>query len=327
MSTDDLDRRIHDALQFQGDQLSEDSLTPGRPPSGPTGWLARHRWAIPLVAAAAVAAIAGGTTIAVTVTRGDHHRSAAPALSSSGPAPSSAVPSSAAPSSAVPSTASHTTAAPSSPAQSSASSTVPTPTFVLGYQPLWPFGDYARARAWQLESRTSGVQPWHLDAPQTALGFASGYLGFTELNRVTSSRVAADGAHVGVGYLNPNGVAQTAAVLHLVRFGPDADSPWEVVGTDDTSFSLEQPSYGSTVSSPMTVGGHITGVDEAIVLSVRSLAGGIVNSPVSPLPAGGDHQPWSAPVAFHGSGTLTIVAYIGGHLQRVERFAVQGVHT
>jgi len=28
-------------------------------------------------------------------------------------------------------------------------------------------------------------------------------------------------------------------VLHLVRFGNDPDSPWEVVGSDDTTFSLD----------------------------------------------------------------------------------------
>ena len=53
-------------------------------------------------------------------------------------------------------------------------------------------------------------------------------------------------------------------------FGPDADSPWEVVGSDDTTFSVEQPAYGSTVQSPMLVGGHITGVDENIRVMLDS---------------------------------------------------------
>lgn len=203
----------------------------------------------------------------------------------------------------------------------------PPATFTLGYQPLWPFDNYAQARAWQIDARATGSQPWHLDPGQTALSFARGYLGFTELTRVTSTRLAADGAHEGIGYLDPNGVARSAAVVHLVRFGTGPDAAWEVVGTDDTTLSLERPAYGSTVTSPMTVGGHITGVDEAIVVSVRSIGTGVVSQPVAPVPAGGTNTAWSAAVRYTASGVLTVVAYTGGHLQRVERFAVQGVHT
>jgi hypothetical protein len=77
---------------------------------------------------------------------------------------------------------------------------------------------------------------------------------------VTSTVYDRTGAHIGVGYKLPTTgrlATATAAVLHLVRFGTDQDSPWEVVGSDDDlfSFSLEQPIYGSAVSSPMTVGG------------------------------------------------------------------------
>ncbi len=120
------------------------------------------------------------------------------------------------------------------------------------------------AKDWQAAYRSGGQQPWHLDAGQTALSFTRGYLGFNEINIVTSTRTDSIGAHIGVGYRDPNGTARTAAVLHLVRFGTDSDSPWEVVGSDDATFSLEIPAYGSVVHSPVTVGGHITGVDENI---------------------------------------------------------------
>jgi hypothetical protein len=141
--------------------------------------------------------------------------------------------------------------------------------------------------------------------------------------------VTSEGAYVGVGYRDPNRAAHTSAVLFLVRFGPDADSPWEVVGSDDTTFSLEQPAYGSQVQSPMLVGGHITGVDENIRVAVRSLGS---SSPVGGSccqPAGGNGTAWAMSVPFSApAGTvLTIVATTGGHLQTVERFAIQGVHT
>jgi hypothetical protein len=204
--------------------------------------------------------------------------------------------------------------------------------FDLGYQPLWPFATLADAQEWQASHRSGGHQPWHADAGATALAFTRGFLGFTEIDQVMSSRFDADGAHIGVGDLLPGNQRLTAAVLHLVRFGTDPDSPWEVVGSDDTSLlSLELPAYGSLVTSPVTVAGHVTrGAEPNIHVWVRQL------SSEAPLGAhcciaadGGRNMPWSGAVSFTGAtdGVLTIVASEGGHAQGVERFAIQAAHT
>ena len=105
----------------------------------------------------------------------------------------------------------------------------------------------------------------------------------------------------------------------------DTAAGWEVVGSDDTTFSIEQPAYRSAVSSPMTVGGHITGVDENITVAVHTLAGTVDR--VAAVPAGGTNSPWSVTVPFTGHGVLTVVAATGGHLIQHERFTIQGVHT
>jgi hypothetical protein len=206
-------------------------------------------------------------------------------------------------------------------------------TAYMSYQPLYPFASLADAQAWQAADRSGGHQPWHADAGATAIAFSSGWLGFNEIDTVTNTRTGADGAHIGVGYRDPNGRLRTAAVLHLVRFGTDPDSPWEVVGSDDpASFSLDTPAYGSPVTSPITVGGHIVGVDENIKVTVHRLAS---QAPVGThcctpagmaTPTGTD---WAATVSFTAApgDVLTIVAQTGGHLQAVERFAIQGVHT
>jgi hypothetical protein len=60
--------------------------------------------------------------------------------------------------------------------------------------------------------------------------------------------------------------------VHHVRFGPQSDAPWEVVGSDDTTFTVETPAYGALVTSPVTVAGRITGVDENVRVAVRQLA-------------------------------------------------------
>ena len=320
MIAPDVDDRIRRALQARAELVKEADL---RPAMAPTSTAAtghrRWQWSIPLLAAAAVAALAVGTTAVVSTLQSDrvapgHSSTPSPSLSSSpSTAPTQTSHAPTATSSAVP---------PSTSTKPGSSPNLPG-AFTLGYQPLWPFADHAQAELWR--TTAAGSQPWHADPDQTALSFTQSYLGFTELKQVTSHVIDAQGAHIGVGYLDPNGKPYTSAVLHLVRFGTASDAPWEVVGSDDTTFSLEQPAYGSSVSTPMTVGGHITGVDESIRISVRRLG---VETPVGQyccLPAGGNNSPWSQQVSFTGSGVITIVASTGGHLQGVERFAIQGV--
>jgi hypothetical protein len=195
-----------------------------------------------------------------------------------------------------------------------------------GYQLLWPFTSLADALAWQADAGPGGHQPWHARAEDTALAFAA-FLGVGDVDRVVSSIPDVSGAHVTVGFLNPAGQPVAVAVVHLVRLGSGDAPPWEVVGTDDIlGLSLDVPRYGATVSSPVAVGGRITGVDEHVV--VRAHRAGreqpVGSSPG--VPAGGEGAPWSSSVAFDpGPGTVILVASTGGHLAAVERFAVTGV--
>ncbi|MPZ12886.1 MAG: hypothetical protein GEU73_00400 [Chloroflexi bacterium] len=184
-----------------------------------------------------------------------------------------------------------------------------------------------QAAEWQRSYRSGGHQPWHLDAEQTALSFTVGFLGFTDIDRVISSSIVGDEARVAVGYPTEGGQTGVAAMIHLVRFGSEEDAPWEIVGTDDTYLELEEPPYGGTVSSPATVGGHITGVDESIRIEVRQPSSETPLGESCCVPGGGQREPWSTTVSFLGATdpVLTIAASTGGHLLGVERFAVTGV--
>ncbi|WP_131785617.1 hypothetical protein [Protofrankia symbiont of Coriaria ruscifolia] len=197
------------------------------------------------------------------------------------------------------------------------------------YQPLWPFASVADARAWQTGSSPEGHQPWHLDPAATALSFARDFLGFADIDRTLASTVTGDDARIQVGYATEGGRTGVAAVVHLARFGSGGDAPWEVVGTDDTTFSLTQPAYGASVTASLTAGGRITGIDESIHVQVRPAAGsgGQVVGEYCCLPAGGQNSTWTANVkisARPGQG-LVVVASTGGHLHGVERFTVTGV--
>jgi hypothetical protein len=194
------------------------------------------------------------------------------------------------------------------------------------YQPVWPFAGAGEAADWQRRYRSGGHQPWRLNADATALAFVR-YLGFEEIDRVTRRTVSGGDARIGVGRSSGEGSGAPAAIVHLVRFGSGSDAPWEVVGTDDTDLTLTAPAYGAAVSSPVKVGGRISGVDESIRLEARQRSSGDPIGRSCCVPAGGQGSPWSAKLTFHGATdpVVTIVASTGGHVADVERFAVTAV--
>jgi len=194
-----------------------------------------------------------------------------------------------------------------------------------GYLPLYPFAGLAEVRAWQVSYQSGGHQPWHLSPDITATAFAA-FLGYTGVTQVAHGTVSGGDAHVAVGIKLPNGTTSTSAIVHLLRFGSGKDAPWEVVGTEDTTFTLDRPAYGSTVASPVTAGGIITGVDENVRVTVHSSSG---QGPVGAYccrAAGGTSSPWSVRVTFRATPAevITIAASTGGHVATVERFAVTG---
>jgi hypothetical protein len=205
----------------------------------------------------------------------------------------------------------------------------PTPRTAGRYQLLFPFATDAEAQAWQREAAPQGHQPWHTSPEQTALAF-TGFLGFTDIDRTFgTSYPRPDDAQVTVGFLNPAEGEVRVAVIHLIRLGWGDGGPWEVVGTEDLlGLTLDLPRYGADVTSPLTVGGTITGVDEHIrVRAYRPAVSGPVGDQFG-VPGGGERTPWTTTVSFPpGPGTVLIVASTGGHLAEVERFAVTGVQS
>ncbi|WP_405059345.1 hypothetical protein OG474_42385 [Kribbella sp. NBC_01505] len=198
---------------------------------------------------------------------------------------------------------------------------------VFRYQALWPFTTEARAAEWQRSYRSGGHQPWHLDPAETALSFTQQFLGFKDIKLISSRSVRGDEAYIGVGYQIETGKKFTAAVVHLTRIGQGSDAPWEVVGTRDTDLSVTSPRYGAAAGSPLTVGGRITGVDEAIRVEVRQASSTAVLGTLCCVPAGGERTPWTGRVTFRGATdpALIVVASSGGHNQRTERFALTAV--
>jgi hypothetical protein len=292
-----------------------------RPPAGPGG--RRRGPALLAVLLAVIAVVAASVTTALVVRSNDRNAgtttpsAAPPASAPQAPSQTAAsqAPSPTAPS---PSGGVSTPASPSSPKPA-----VP----VFAFQPLWPFTGVSDAMQWQEAYLTGGHQPWHLSADVTALSFTTGYLHYTEVNKVIGTSVVGRQAWVKVGYNDPNGRPRTVANLHLAKLGTGRYAPWEVVGSRDTRLTLTIPAYGATVLSPLTVGGRITGVDESLVIQVRAQSKEQAVGQTGGIPAGGVNTPWRATVRFSArAGTvLTVAVSTGGHLAGVEQFAITGV--
>jgi hypothetical protein len=277
------------------------------------------------VAAAVVVAVAlpsiGGPDRAVM------NNPAASTTAAPAPEPTSAPPTTEAP--ATTETPPTTTETPTTEAPSATSTTTEPeepPAEEFDQPPLYPFRSLADVEEWQAAYAASGTQPWHLDAEATALSF-TGFLGFTDVDQVLDSTIDGADAYVTVGYDLPEGGLAPAAVVHLVRFGTGDDAPWEVVGTRDDRLTLDRPDYGSTVSSPLTVGGVITGVDESLRVQVRQPSSQAPLGESCCVPAGGERAPWEATVSFSGATdpALTVVVSTGGHVQDVEAFAITAI--
>lgn len=202
------------------------------------------------------------------------------------------------------------------------SSTTPAPAYAFPYQPLWPFADQSSAEKWLSDQQPSDKSAWQSDASATALRFTREFLGFTDFDRTTSVTVNSREAWVTVGQSIPDGEPTTAAKLHLARLGPADNAPWEVVGTEDTDLTLDTPAYGSPFRPVLDVGGTISGVDES--LEVQARQGSKLLGEFCCQPAGGQGSRWSIPLTMSTPqpGAVTVVVSTGGHLSKVERFAI-----
>lgn len=264
---------------------------------------ARLRWLRPALALGAAAVLAAGTLSGLQLAGGSSD-TLRQGNGFTGPGES-------------PSPAPSPSPTPSTPSTSPSPGVVPA-SLPEGLLPLWPFPS--------APDLPSGVGTPAATAEQTALSFTRDYLGFTEVDRVISTQRNGGDATVAVGYATEGTRTATAAVLHLVQW---SGTPyWEVVGSFDTTLSITAPAYGAAVTSPLSVGGKITGVDESIRVSVRQPTGGpAALGDACCTPAGGQGSTWSEQVGYTGASdpVLTVVASTGGHIQGVERFAVTGI--
>lgn len=309
---DEVDRRITDALHAAAAQVDEHSLRPALSPRSNSMPPARPiRWAAPVLAAAAVVAVVVGT-VGVTSTSSSSPRRipVGSNLPSSILLPSTFT-SPPTPSSSLEPQPLDTDLTPSRPPTGRASAACPfgdmpcstgTGSYFL---PIWPFGDYKQADAWR-SSGTTGSASWHEDAAATAKSYVQNVLGFSELDDFMpiSARATSNEAYVTAGYMPSSGMPRVFATLHLVRYGLNTDSPWEIVGTEDNQndLTIDQPAYGKGFGSPVPVSGTVTGGATSVVVTIINQQGEQV-APAHTPDSAGDGTAWRTEFSFDGTGS------------------------
>jgi hypothetical protein len=150
---------------------------------------------------------------------------------------------------------------------------------------IWPFTTQVEAAAWQ------STRPYADNGLEVGRHFVSDYLGLTGVN-VSQSCVSC-----GVLGLDVNGKPVGQITLATVGVGfasGHGTHVFSVVGVGGTDLTVTSPKAGAAISSPATVTGRVTGVDESVLLRLLTAGGDELATTSAPA---GSAVPWS--------GTLT----------------------
>ncbi len=183
----------------------------------------------------------------------------------------------------------------------------------LDYPAIWPFTTQAQASAWVEDS---GSMPWADNGLEVGRHFVREHLGFTQIT-VTQTCVSCD-----VLALSVSGTSVGELVLGRVGAGfatGHGTRLFTVTDVRGTDLTITTPKAGASVTSPLGVGGRITGVDENVSLRLLSLAGDQLAAAGAPA---GSAVPWSTTLSWSRQdwsyGSVVGVTYDGrGVLNRV----------
>lgn len=158
---------------------------------------------------------------------------------------------------------------------------------------LWPFTSAAEAQAWQ----PTGPYPWAGDILATAEHFATDYLGITGLRGFQPNAV--DGT-VGLQSGQPD--RRKISAVKLVHYeSADGKRVWTVESVA-TDMSVTSPTAGAAISSPTSVTGRITGVDENVRLRLLTSAGKEIANGGAPA---GSEVPWQGTLTWSDTSWTT----------------------
>jgi hypothetical protein len=177
---------------------------------------------------------------------------------------------------------------------------------------LWPFASHAQTEAWRQDPSR---MPWAGSNLQVAQHFVTDYLRLTGVH-VVQSCVSCD----VVSIVTAGG--QEVATMTLVREDDGSPRAYSVAGVRVArGFAVTSPAEGGSVSSPLTVRGTLTGVDENVSTDLLTQSGRTIGHTSAPAGSG---APWSAQLSWTDTdwytGALVLKTYSAkdGALSRLE---------
>jgi hypothetical protein len=150
---------------------------------------------------------------------------------------------------------------------------------------VWPFTSAAQAMAWT----SGGSYPWADNSLEVTKHFVSDHLALTGLTAVQtclSCEVVELRASDG----------RKAAEVALTHFDTNAGRRvYTVVAVDGGDLTVTRPTSGAAISSPTSVSGRITGVDENVQLRLVTAAGKQIATGAAPA---GSAVPWQGSLSW-----------------------------
>lgn len=163
--------------------------------------------------------------------------------------------------------------------------------------PFFPFTSDAQAADW---AEAPGARTWADDPVAVAQHLLDDLLDLDGVRATRDTCLCEGQARVDV-----QAGDATVARVTLALLGTSATRPWVVLSVDSDAsggLSVSSPKAGTEVSSPLTVTGTVTGVDESVQVRLRTVPGTLLDEQF--VPAGMDH-PWSTQLSWSSSQWTT----------------------
>jgi hypothetical protein len=158
---------------------------------------------------------------------------------------------------------------------------------------LWPFTSDNEARSWE---RSPGPRTWASDPDQVTRHFVQDFLGITGASTtlVSGDCIDCPSQHRPTTVIGVTVGGRRVAAVQLAQVS-DAKGPWTVTGVLGADLTITSPRPGAAVSSPLSVTGRITGVDENVRLRLITATGKEIATAGAPA---GSAVPWQGTLAW-----------------------------
>ncbi|MCW2601398.1 MAG: hypothetical protein JWM02_3227 [Frankiales bacterium] len=162
---------------------------------------------------------------------------------------------------------------------------------------VWPFTSHAQARAWT----PGGSYPWAQDSLEVTKHFVSDHLQLTGLTAVQTC-VSCEVVELRTA------AGRKAAEVALAHFTTArGNRVFSVVSVDGGDLTVTHPAAGAAITSPTSVSGRITGVDENVLLRLVTPDGTKIAESGAPA---GSAVPWQGTLTWSDT-SWTSAAIVG----------------